>query len=346
MTEVRLERLSKTYPGTARPAVEGVTLDLAAGELVALLGPSGCGKTTVLKMIAGLVPASSGRVLFDAASVGDLRAEARDAVMVFQSHLLFPYMSVAENVGFGLKMRHAARAEIAARVEEMLDLVQLPGLAGRRPHQLSAGQQQRVALARALVVRPKVLLLDEPLSNLDAHLRLEMRDLIAGLQRRLRITTLLVTHDQEEAVAMADRIALMLAGRVVQHGAPSAFYDRPADLAVARFFGGRNFVPGVAVSGVFQSVLGPLRLPDSVADGPGTLTFRPENVRVGAPQDGNSFALRLVGKTYLGTQSRLLGMAGDQPIEVMLNPAEAAALAEGTQVRASVAPEALWVLRG
>ncbi|HEX9858731.1 MAG TPA: ABC transporter ATP-binding protein [Paracoccaceae bacterium] len=355
MTRVNLSGLTKHYPGAQRPAVDGLTLEVPSGALVALLGPSGCGKTTVLKMIAGLIPATSGQIAFDGQSVQEQRAEDRGAVMVFQNHLLFPYMSVAENIGFGLKMRHVPRAEIAARVAEMLDLVRLPGLGDRRPQQLSGGQQQRVALARALIVRPKVLLLDEPLSNLDAHLRLEMRDLIRGLQRDLAITTIFVTHDQEEAVVLADCIALILDGRMAQYARPEVFYHRPADLAVARFFGGQNFVPGVVSGGMFHSALGPLLLPLGLADGPGTLTFRPENARLSGGGAGfgtgggtgrNRISLRVRAKTYLGTQTRLHASAGDQPIDLLVNPADAAGIAEGSTISATLPPDALWVLRG
>ncbi|MCA9784892.1 MAG: ABC transporter ATP-binding protein, partial [Candidatus Cloacimonetes bacterium] len=178
----------------------------------ALLGPSGCGKTTTMRMLAGLLQPSSGDIRFEGKSVMAVPPERRGAVMVFQKHLLFPHMSVAENIGFGLKMRGMGKAEIARRVGAMLALVQLPGYEKRRPHQLSGGQQQRVALARALVIEPTVLLLDEPLANLDANLRLEMRKLIRNLQQELNITTFFVTHDQEEAVMLADRVALMVDG--------------------------------------------------------------------------------------------------------------------------------------
>ena len=207
MTQVAIKELTKVYPGADAPSVDNLTLDIGSGDLAALLGPSGCGKTTTMKMIAGLLPPTAGDVAFDGRSVLNDKPENRGVVMVFQNYLLFPYMSVADNIGFGLKMRKVPRGEIARRVGEMLELVRLPDLGARRPRELSGGQQQRVALARALIVKPRVLLLDEPLSNLDAHLRFEMRDLIRGLQQEMGITTIFVTHDQEEAVVLADRIA-------------------------------------------------------------------------------------------------------------------------------------------
>ncbi|MBA2495643.1 MAG: ABC transporter ATP-binding protein, partial [Acidimicrobiia bacterium] len=249
-TAVTLRGLRKAYQRGV-PAVDGVDLEVAPGSLVALVGPSGCGKTTTLKMVAGLLDPDAGDVRFDDRSVVRLPVEKRPVAMVFQKPLLFPHMSVGQNVGFGLRVRRAGKTTITARVAEMLELVRLPGLAERKVGQLSGGQEQRVALARALVTDPEVLLLDEPLSQLDAALRVEMRDLVAGVQRELGVTTLFVTHDQDEAVVLADRVALLLDGRVVQHAEPRAFYERPASMAVARFFGVRNAVAGTVVDGRF-----------------------------------------------------------------------------------------------
>lgn len=343
MTQVSIRNLGKLYPGAAKPALNALSLEIASGTLTALLGPSGCGKTTTMKLIAGLLEPSSGDIAFDGHSILQDRPEHRGAVMVFQNHLLFPYMSVAENVGFGLKMRKLPKAEIAARVAEMLALVQLPGLGGRRPSELSGGQQQRVALARALIVRPKVLLLDEPLSNLDAHLRFEMRDLIRGLQRSLGITTIFVTHDQGEAVVLADRVALILDGQLRQYAPPDVFYKRPADEAVARFFGGHNFIPGRSEAGVFHSALGPLHLPDGARTGPGTLTFRPESVRIGASGE-NSLTARLTDRLYLGTQTRLRLAVGDLALEALLSPDLAEGLEVGADVPITLPRPSLWVL--
>lgn len=232
---LQLRRLGVSFGN--RPVLDGLSLAVAAGELVALLGPSGCGKTTALRVVAGLLTPSEGEVLIAGVPQNGVPAEKRGAAMVFQNPLLFPHMSVAGNAGFGLKMRGIGPRQTAQRVAEALEMVQLPGFESRRPAELSGGQQQRVALARALITDPKVLLLDEPFSALDASLREDMRVLVRTLQRRLHITTLFVTHDQEEASAVADRIALMLDGTIVQQGPPADFYRRPLSPQVARFFG-------------------------------------------------------------------------------------------------------------
>jgi ABC-type Fe3+/spermidine/putrescine transport system ATPase subunit len=343
MTQVSIKALTKTYSGAPKPALDHLSLEIPSGELTALLGPSGCGKTTTMKMIAGLLEPTSGDVTFNGRSILRDKPEHRGAVMVFQSHLLFPYMSVADNIGFGLKMRKVSKPEIAARVAKMLALVQLPDLGHRRPAELSGGQQQRVALARALIVRPNVLLLDEPLSNLDAHLRVEMRDLIRSLQRELGITMIFVTHDQEEAVVLADRIALILDGSLRQYASAEMFYKRPADEAVARFFGGHNFVPGTSDGRVFTSALGPLHLPQGARTGAGKLTFRPESVKIGAG-DENTLSARLVDRIYLGTQTRLRLIAGDVAIEAVVSPDLVEGLQVGTEVPITLPRQALWVL--
>ena len=225
-------------------AVDAVSLDVRAGEFVTLLGPSGCGKTTTLRMIAGFVEPDSGEIRIGAADVTRLPPNNRDIGMVFQSYGLFPHMTVEDNVAYGLRMRRVPAAERRRRGEEALGLVQLPGLARRYPRQLSGGQQQRVALARAIVIRPSLLLLDEPLSNLDAKLREEMRWELRRLQRQLDITTVFVTHDQEEALAISDRIVVMNAGRIEQVGTPGAIYRQPRTLFVARFIGESNLWEG------------------------------------------------------------------------------------------------------
>ncbi|MBM4431948.1 MAG: ABC transporter ATP-binding protein, partial [Chloroflexi bacterium] len=253
MTHVELDALTKLYPGTQRPAVDRLTLDIESGRIVAFLGPSGSGKTTALRMIAGLIAPNSGDVRFDGESVLAVPAERRSAVMVFQSHVLFPYMNIEQNVGFGLQMRGVDRATIRQKVREMLELVRLPDISQRRPSQLSGGQQQRVALARALITEPRLLLLDEPLSNLDAHLRDEMRDLILHVQRQFGITTIMVTHDQQDALLLADRIALMFEGNLQQYAIPTDFYRRPVSERVARFFGGLNFIPATWTGEVAQT---------------------------------------------------------------------------------------------
>ena len=238
---ITLEQVTKTFDGRVR-AVDGVTLDIAAGEFFSLLGPSGCGKTTSLRMIAGFERPDSGRVHVAGRDITDLPVHKRDMGMVFQSYALFPHRTVAENVAFGLRMRDVPKPEIARRVAAALAQVALTGMEERKPAQLSGGQQQRVALARALVIEPPVLLCDEPLGALDRKLRQQMQFELKDLQRRLGVTLVFVTHDQEEALAMSDRIAVMNQGKVEQVGAPTEIYERPRTRFVADFIGEINLM--------------------------------------------------------------------------------------------------------
>jgi putative spermidine/putrescine transport system ATP-binding protein len=242
MARVQLQSLSKRYGDTI--AVSGVSLDIAQGEFIVLLGPSGCGKTTTLRMLAGFIAPTEGQIRIGEQDVTRIPPWRRNTGLVFQSYALFPHMTAAENVAFGLEMRKLSKPEIAVRVREALEMVRLGALGDRLPRQLSGGQQQRVALARALAVRPDVLLLDEPLSNLDAKLRAEVRVEIRELQQRLGLTTVMVTHDQEEALTMADRLVVMAEGRVRQIGSQRDLYERPADRFVADFVGRSNFLNG------------------------------------------------------------------------------------------------------
>ena len=344
MTHVSINKLTKVYPGAKEPSLDQLSLEIESGELTALLGPSGCGKTTTMKMIAGLLKPTSGDVTFDGRSVLKDKPEDRGVVMVFQNYLLFPYMSVADNVGFGLKMRKIDKREIDQRVQDMLALVKLPDLGSRKPSELSGGQQQRVALARALIVQPNVLLLDEPLSNLDAHLRFEMRDLIRNLQQEMGITTIFVTHDQEEAVVLADKVALILDGRLKQYDEASVFYKQPVDEATARFFGGQNFVNGLAKDGVFEASFGRLALPSDAASGSGKLTVRPENIRIAQAHDNNAIEATVHEKFYLGTQTRLQLNVGDEILHMVSNPADVDSLNAGDTVSVALPQEALWLL--
>ena len=234
--------------------LNGVSLDIKEGEFFTLLGPSGCGKTTLLRMIAGFNSIEGGDFYFGDKRINDMPAHKRDIGMVFQNYAIFPHLSVEENVAYGLKARNVPRAEIKKRVADALELVQIAHLASRKPNELSGGQQQRVALARAFVIEPSVLLMDEPLSNLDAKLRVQMRTVIKKLQRRLGITTIYVTHDQEEALAISDRIAVMREGRIMQIGSPSEIYAKPASPFVAGFIGVSNFIE-CEVSGKAESAL-------------------------------------------------------------------------------------------
>jgi putative spermidine/putrescine transport system ATP-binding protein len=238
---IKLEQVTKTFDGKVM-AVDAVTLDIAAGEFFSLLGPSGCGKTTSLRMIAGFETPDSGRVHVGGQDITDLPVHKRDMGMVFQSYALFPHRTVAQNVAFGLRMRDVPKAEIARRVAAALEQVALTGMEERKPGQLSGGQQQRVALARALVIEPRVLLCDEPLGALDRKLRQQMQFELKELQRRLGVTLVFVTHDQEEALAMSDRIAVMSRGKVEQIGAPTEIYERPRTRFVADFIGEINLL--------------------------------------------------------------------------------------------------------
>jgi putrescine transport system ATP-binding protein len=241
---LRIERVAKRFPGGSAAAVDDVSIDIGRGEFFALLGPSGCGKTTLLRMLAGFEHPDAGRILIDGADMAGVPPYARPVNMMFQSYALFPHMTVAQNVGFGLRQDGVRRREIADRVGAMLDLVKLGRLADRKPHQLSGGERQRVALARALVKEPKLLLLDEPLTALDRKLREETRFELVRIQQRVGITFLMVTHDQEEAMSMASRIAVMSAGRIAQIGPPAAVYETPASRFVADFIGAVNLFAG------------------------------------------------------------------------------------------------------
>lgn len=348
MTHVFLDKITKTYPGADVPAVDQITLDIPTGKLVAFLGPSGCGKTTTLKMIAGLIQPSAGNIRFDTDSVLRVPAERRGAVMVFQNYLLFPYMSIRDNVGFGLKMRGVDKKVIDRKVQEMLELVRLPDISRRRPSQLSGGQQQRVALARALITEPRVLLLDEPLSNLDAHLRDEMRELILNIQRKLKVTTIFVTHDQEEAVLLADQIALIFDGVLQQYDRPDTFYRRPVSERAARFFGGMNFIPGTRHADTVETSLGTFTFTPEEAEhaheGPVNLTVRPEQIIMDEPADQNCVTGRIMSIIYVGTYTRYKIMIGEHEIEVTRSGDFARTLNEGDEISVYFPPNRIWVV--
>src|SRR5918911_2212803 len=262
MARLELERLVKRYGNEGAAAVKELSLAVENGEFICLLGPSGCGKTTPLRMIGGFLKPDSGDVRIDGLSVVRQPPERRPTAMVFQRYALWPHMTVRDNIGFGLQVRRRPRDEIARRVDATLNLVGLPGLGRRYPGQLSGGQQQRVALARALILEPRILLLDEPLSNLDAQLRVHMRTELMGIQRRVGITTVFVTHDQEEAMTLADRIAVMQAGALEQVAAPAQLYAEPATLFVAGFIGSLNLLDGAVSDGAVMGGPFPLPLPE------------------------------------------------------------------------------------
>ena len=306
-----------------------LSLSIGKGELIALLGPSGCGKTTTLRIIAGLERADAGTVSIEGADVTQLPPERRGLGMVFQHYAVWPHRSVAENVAYPLERKKVAKAEIETRVKEALGLVHLDKYAERRPHQLSGGQLQRVALARALVARPRVLLLDEPLSNLDALLREEMRAEIRSLQRRLGMTTVLVTHDQEEALAIADRIAVLNAGRIEQLAPPSEVYARPASAFVAGFVGGGNVLSAESDGATVRVGAASVPAPAGSATGPVHLVVRPEEIRL----DPSGFPLQVTERLYLGDRAELRLDCGGQPLRAMV-PASAPAT-PGSEVRVS-----------
>ncbi|MFI9172374.1 ABC transporter ATP-binding protein [Streptomyces lincolnensis] len=317
-------------------ALDGLDLTVRPGEFLALLGPSGCGKTTALRMLAGFEHPDAGQVLVDGEDVTRVPAHRRDAGMVFQSYSLFPHLSALDNVAFGLRMRKVRTAERRARAAELLELVGLADKGERFPHQLSGGQQQRIALARALALRPRVLLLDEPLSALDAKVRLTLREEIRRLQQELGITTLFVTHDQEEALSVADRVAVMNAGRLEQCAEPAELYGRPATAFVAEFVGTMSRIPGVLVAGGDVEVLGQ-RLP---VDGPRPdateldVLVRPEAVRLHADPAGDA---RVVATAFLGAVVRLtVRLADGTEVKADLPAHEAAGLGAGTAVRVSL----------
>ena len=301
MSTVALERLSKRYgPSTA---VADVSLEVAPGEMVVLLGPSGCGKTTTLRMIAGFVEASAGDIRIDGRSILKLPPHKRDLGLVFQSYALFPHMTVQRNLAFGLEMRGVKPAAIARRVDEMLQLTRLEALAQRYPRELSGGQQQRVALGRALAIEPRLLLLDEPLSNLDAALRGAVGRDIRLLQRANRLTTLMVTHDQDEAMAMADRLVVMKDGRVQQVGTPEDLYERPATPFVAGFIGRSSMVEGALRGDHFAASGANFHLAAGYRGaGPGTLALRPERLALAPAGTGGpgTVAGTVTLASYLG----------------------------------------------
>jgi putative spermidine/putrescine transport system ATP-binding protein len=302
MARLQLTSVTKRY-GDVK-AVDGVSLDVADGEFLVLLGPSGCGKTTTLRVVAGFIEPTAGTVELGGRDVTALPPWKRNAGLVFQSYALFPHLTVNENVAFGLEMRRIAKADMVPRIAEALRLVRLDHLGDRLPRQLSGGQQQRVALARALVFRPDILLLDEPLSNLDAKLRQDVRVEIRELQRKLGLTTVMVTHDQEEALTMADRLVVMSEGRIRQIGTQQDLYERPADRFVADFVGRSTFIQGrVETPGQLVSDGGLMIVCTGTASGPATIALRPERLALlatSAPPLDNTFPGVVEFVSYLG----------------------------------------------
>jgi putative spermidine/putrescine transport system ATP-binding protein len=359
MSFLSLTRVQKQFPGGVM-AVEDFNLEAVRGEFVSFLGPSGCGKTTTLRMIAGFEKPTAGTIMVDGKDITNRAPNQRNVGMVFQSYALFPNMSVADNIGFGLKVRKRPKADIARRVGELVELMHLEGRADRFPWQLSGGQQQRVALARALAIEPQVLLLDEPLSALDAKIRIVLRKEIRSIQRQLGITTVYVTHDQEEALSLSDRVVVMSEGRIEQIGTPSEIYNFPTTAFVASFVGTLNLVNAA----VIDSSAGRLSLDgqeiraskvkaDTSTDGRVTLALRPEGIALGQGGEG---ANRLHGTVedinFLGSIVRIRvrlseGHEGEPPSIVALDTFNEPHLrlpAVGEDTTVSFPPEACFVL--
>lgn len=328
--QIELQSITKSFRDS--PVLRGIGLYVESGHMVSLLGHSGCGKTTLLRILAGLIEPDEGEVLFGGKPVQTVPAHQRQAAMVFQSYAIFPHLTVAENIAYGLKARNVPRAERDERVREILDKVKLGGLASRMPSQLSGGQKQRVGLARALVVRPLLLLMDEPLSNLDAGSRIEMREEIRLLQREYGMTTIYVTHDQEEALAVSDKVALMSEGRIRQYDTPYALYNQPCDIEVARFVGRSNILDA-SLDGLSQApclTVGGERLvlPDLLRGvterGAAKLSFRPEAEAellpiAAAQEEGLTCSLQLA--SFIGTHWQLrLRLKDGQEIELRVPP--------------------------
>ncbi len=342
--EVRLEALHRAYGPVV--ALDGLDLTLSPGELVALLGPSGCGKTTTLRLLAGLEDADGGRVVVDGRDLTRVPANKRDMGMVFQAYSLFPHLTVADNVAFGLRLRGVDKQERSRRALEMLELVGLSTQADRYAHQISGGQQQRVALARALAIQPQVLLLDEPLSALDAKVRAQLRDEIRRIQLEVGITTLFVTHDQEEALAIADRVGVMKEGHLEQLGPPTDVYARPATSFVAEFVGLTNRLAGdvrdghVTVRGLALPLVDP-----STPEGPAAALVRPEAVGLSADTANDSGPLvgTVIATTFLGATSRITVDLGDATIMAQLDTSEASALPAGSRVSLKIREDPVLV---
>ena len=351
-SELKLDRVTRRFAGAggkAFNALDELSLSVRRGEFIALLGPSGCGKSTALNCIAGLLGLSGGSIWLDDLRIDTLPPEKRGFGMVFQNYALFPHMSVERNVGFGLRMRSLPADEIGARVERALKLVQLAGQGHKLPGQLSGGQQQRVAIARAIVIEPPLILMDEPLSNLDAKLRIETRAEIRRIHRELDRATIYVTHDQDEALSLADRIVVMKDGAVQQIAAPPEVYAQPANLAVARFMGYRNVLeldvtgndggrvglagPGITLQGVAKQPIGA---------GRAVAAIRPEEFTVGAAEGANTIAGRVDNVEYSGRDALLDVVTASGAVLHVRGPVS---IRRGDDVRVHVPPERVLVYR-
>ena len=323
MATVTYDHATRTYPGTERPAVDSLNLEIEDGEFLVLVGPSGCGKSTSLRMLAGLEDVNSGRILIGDRDVTDVQPKDRDIAMVFQNYALYPHMSVADNMGFALKIAGTPKAEIRQRVEDAAKILDLSEYLDRKPKALSGGQRQRVAMGRAIVRNPQVFLMDEPLSNLDAKLRVSTRTQIASLQRRLGVTTVYVTHDQTEALTMGDRIAVLKDGVLQQVGTPREMYDTPANVFVAGFIGSPAMNLGSFAVSDGKANLGDTHIPLTTATlnalteddkGEITLGFRPESLDLTTENDEGAFPVQVNVVEELGSDAYVYGQLGDQEV--------------------------------
>lgn len=316
MAEVVFDHVTRIYPGNDTPSVDDLNLEIKDGEFLVLVGPSGCGKSTTLRMLAGLEEVNKGRILIGGKDVTTMQPKDRDIAMVFQNYALYPHMTVAANMGFALKIAGTPKDEIRKRVEKAAEILDLTEYLDRKPKALSGGQRQRVAMGRAIVREPKVFLMDEPLSNLDAKLRVQTRTQIAALQRQLGVTTLYVTHDQTEALTMGDRIAVIKLGILQQVGAPTELYDRPANVFVAGFIGSpsMNINTHPVVDGRAKIGEDTIQLPTEAVsklgpedNGQIIIGFRPEDANLAAPEDTNAFSLKVINVEDLGSDGFIYG---------------------------------------
>jgi sulfate/thiosulfate transport system ATP-binding protein len=322
---VRVENVTKHFGNASAAAVKGVSFEARPASITTLLGPSGSGKSTLLRMIAGLEVPDGGRIFIDGRDATELKPQARNVGFVFQNYALFRHMTVAQNIAFGMKIRRVPAAEVRARVDELLNMVQLPGYSERFPAQLSGGQRQRVAFARALAIKPKVLLLDEPFGALDTQVRIELRHWLQKLHEKTGITTLLVTHDQDEALELSEHIVLLFDGKVAQAGSPHELYDRPANEFTASFLGGANVLSGLAEKGALRVGAHSVRVPAGTREGTPVQAFvRPHNVRLSKQVvAGASNAARVERVTRVGAFVKVyVSLVTGESITVQISKAE------------------------
>lgn len=347
---LHLEGVTKRYGEVV--ALEDVHLDVTPGRITALVGPSGCGKSTLLSVVAGLTAPTGGRIHLGTRDLTEVAPERRGVVLVFQEQRLFPFLTALDDVAFGLRMRGVDRRERARRAAAMLERVGLAGLEQRRPGELSGGQRQRVALARALVLDPEVLLLDEPLGSLDPHLRDELRELVVALQRERELTTVVVTHDREEAIVFGDHLAVLLDGRLHQHATPREVMERPSTAAVARFMGATELLPGRRDGQLVHTAIGVLPVPIAAPDGDVAVVLRRDLLRILPPGPseppvaaGSSRVVgTLVSTRYLGTRTRATIVVEGHELTIETATAELARHSVGALVTVEVPAESVWVV--